>query len=99
MVFGQGFCDNRGKLMANRYKKKRKTVNKTKGWITDYYETGRQWDKENRQRREEAGEKEHKGLTKLNSFERTCIVIIILALIGLFIKLVVLKHGFWTPGI
>ena len=85
--------------MANRYKKKRKTVNKTKGWITDYYETGRQWDKENRQRREEAGEKEHKGLTNLNSFERTCIVIIILALIGLFIKLVVLKHGFWTPGI
>lgn len=85
--------------MANRYKKKKKPINKTKGWITDYYETGREWDKENRRRREEAGETEHKGLKNLNSFELSCIVIIIVALIGLFIKLVILKHGFWTPGI
>ncbi|MDO4869508.1 MAG: hypothetical protein Q4A65_04385 [Bacillota bacterium] len=85
--------------MANRYSKKKKPVNKTKEWITDYYQTGREWDKDNKRRREEAGEKENKGLKNLNSFERSCIVIIILALIGLFIKLVVLKHGFWTPGI
>lgn len=85
--------------MANRYKKKRKPVNKTKDWITDYYQTGREWDKDNKRRREEAGEKEHKGLKNLNSFELWCIVIIIIGLIGLFIKLVVLKHGFWTVGI
>ena len=85
--------------MANRYKKKKTPINNTKRWITDYYETGREWDKENRRRREEAGETEHKGLKNLNSFELSCIVIIIVALIGLFIKLVILKHGFWTPGI
>lgn len=84
--------------MANRYKKKRETKNKTKGWITDYYNTGREWDKENRARREKEGKKEEKGLKNLNSFERTCIVIIILAALGMFIKYVVLGHGFWTPG-
>lgn len=85
--------------MSNRYKKNRKTTNKTKDWITDYYQTGREWDKENRKRREESGQQENKGLKNLNSFELTCIAIIIVALIGLFIKLVILKHGFWTPGI
>ena len=85
--------------MANKYKKKREVKNKTKGWITDYYQTGRQWDEENRQRRKEEGKEEEKGLKNLNSFELTCIVVIVLALIGLLIKLVVLKHGFWTPGI
>ena len=84
--------------MANRYKKKRETKNKTKGWITDYYNTGREWDKETRARREKEGKKEEKGLKNLNSFERTCIVIIILAALGMFIKYVVLGHGFWTPG-
>lgn len=85
--------------MANKYKKRKKPINKTKGWITDYYQTGREWEKENRRRRAEAGEKEHKGLKSLNAFELTCVVIIIIGLIGLFIKLVVLKHGFWTPGL
>ena len=47
--------------MANKYKKRRETTNKTKDWITDYYQTGREFDKENRRRREEAGEKEEKG--------------------------------------
>ena len=41
--------------MANRYKKKRETTNKTKDWITDYYQTGREFDKENRRRREKGG--------------------------------------------
>ena len=85
--------------MANKYKKKRKTTNKTKDWLTDYYQTGRKFDKENCERREKEGKKESKGLKNLNSFEITCIVVIVLALIGLFIKLVVLKHGFMTPGI
>ena len=84
--------------MANRYKKKRETTNKTKDWITDYYQNGREWEKDNRRRREEAGEKEEKGLKNLNSFERGCIIVIGLALLGMFIKYVLLGHGFWTPG-
>ena len=88
--------------MSNKPKlrKENKEVrNKTKGWITDYYQTGREWEKDNQRRREEAGEEEHKGLRNLNSFERACIVVIILGLIGFFIKIVVLKHGFWDAGI
>ncbi|MDO4518035.1 MAG: hypothetical protein Q4B78_02370 [Bacillota bacterium] len=85
--------------MANRYKKKKAPINKTKGWITDYYETGREFDKQNRERRKQEGAREEKGLRNLNSFELACIVIIALGLIGLFIKIFVLKHGFWTLGI
>ena len=85
--------------MANKYKKKREVRNKSKDWLTDYYQTGREWEKDNRRRREEAGEKEEKGLRKLNSFELGCIVIIVLALIGMFIKYFLLGHGFWTTGI
>ena len=85
--------------MANKYKKKREVRNKSKDWLTDYYQTGREWEKDNRRRREEAGEKEQKGLRTLNSFELTCIVIIALALIGMFIKYFVLGHGFWTMGL
>ena len=79
--------------------KNKKTINKSKDWLMDYYRTGREWEKENAARREERGEKEHKGLKNLNSFERWCIVIIIVALIGMFIKYFILGHGFWTPGI
>ena len=85
--------------MANRYKKKREVRNKSKDWLTDYYQTGREWEKDNRRRREEAGEEEQKGLRNLNSFELTCIVIIALALIGMFIKYFILGHGFWTMGL
>jgi hypothetical protein len=85
--------------MANKYNKKREVRNKSKDWLTDYYQTGREWEKDNRRRREEAGEKEEKGLRNLNSFELGCIVIIVLALIGMFIKYFLLGHGFWTTGI
>ena len=85
--------------MANRYKKKREVRNKSKDWLTDYYQTGREWEKDNRRRREEAGEKEQKGLRNLNSFELGCIVIIVLALIGMFIKYFLWGHGCWTTGI
>ena len=85
--------------MANKYKKKREVRNTSKDWLTDYYQTGREWEKDNRRRREEAGEKEEKGLRNLNSFELGCIVIIVLALIGMFIKYFLLGHGFWTTGI
>ena len=85
--------------MANRYKKKREVRNKSKDWLTDYYQTGREWDKENRERREREGKKEEKGLRNLNSFEWGCIVIIALAVIGMIIKYFILGHGFWTMGI
>ena len=85
--------------MANKYKKKRETTNRTKDWITDYYRTGREFDKENRARREREGQKEEKGLRNLNSFEITCIVVIALALLGMIIKYFILGNGFWTPGI
>ena len=85
--------------MANKYKKRRHTTNKTKDWITDYYQTGREVDKENRRRRDEAGEKEEKGLRNLNSFELGCIIIIDLALLGMIIKYFILGHGFWDWGI
>ena len=84
--------------MANRYKKKREVRNKSKDWLTDYYQTGRQWEKDNRERREKEGQKEEKGLRNLNSFELGCIIIIALALIGMFIKYFILGHGFWTMG-
>ncbi len=79
--------------------KNKKVRNKSKGWIMDYYMTGREFDNENRRRREEEGRQEKKGLRRLNSFELWCIVIIIVALVGFFIKLVVLEHDFWKPGI
>lgn len=85
--------------MANRYKKKREVKNKSKDWLMDYYQTGREWNKENEERRKKEGKPEEKGLHNLNSFERGCIVVIIVALIGMFIKYVILGHGFWTPGI
>ena len=84
--------------MANRYKKKREVRNKSKDWLTDYYQTGRQWEKDNRERREKEGQKEEKGLRNLNSFELGCSIIIALALIGMFIKYFILGHGFWTMG-
>lgn len=85
--------------MANKYKKKRETTNRTKDWLTDYYQTGREFDKENRERRRQEGEKEEKGLKNLNSFELTCIAVIAIAVIGMIIKYFILGHGFWTTGI
>lgn len=84
--------------MANRFKKKN-VRNKSKDWLVDYYQTGREFDKENRRRREEQGEKENKGLKNLNSFELWCIVIIVIGIIGLIIKLFVLDHDFMKPGL
>ena len=55
----------------------------------DYYNTGREFDKENRRRQEAEGD-QPKGLKNLNSFEKACIVVIVLGLIGCFIRYVVL---------
>ena len=55
----------------------------------DYYNTGREFDKENRRRQEEEGN-HPKGLKNLNSFELGCIIVIVLGLVGCFIRYVVL---------
>ncbi len=84
--------------MANRYKKKREVRNKSKDWLMDYYQTGREWDKDNRARRAAEGEKEEKGFRNLTSFEKGCIIVIALGIIGMIVKYVILGHGFWKPG-
>ena len=70
-------------------KKKRKVRNKTKDVLADYYRTNMEYDKENRRRQEEEGVKT-KGLKNLNSTEKTYVIVIVLALIGIVIKYVIL---------
>ena len=73
----------------NKPKKKRKVRNKTKDVLADYYRTNMEYDKENRRRQEEEGVKT-KGLKNLNSTEKTYVIVIVLALIGIVIKYVIL---------
>ena len=70
-------------------KKTRKVRNKTKDVLADYYRTNMEYDKENRRRQEEEGVKT-KGLKNLNSTEKTYVIVIVLALIGIVIKYVIL---------
>ena len=70
-------------------KKKRKVRNKTKDVLADYYRTNMEYDKENRRRQEEEGVKT-KGLKNLNSTEKSYVIVIVLALIGIVIKYVIL---------
>ncbi len=70
-------------------KKKRKVRNKTKDILADYYRTNMEYDEENRRRQKEEGVKT-KGLKNLNSTEKTYVVVIVLALIGIVIKYVIL---------
>ena len=70
-------------------KKKRQVRNKTKDVLTDYYRTNMEYDRENRRRQEEEGVKP-KGLKNLNSTEKTYVIVIVLALIGIVIKYVIL---------
>lgn len=69
-------------------KKKRKVRNKTKDILADYYRTNMEYDEENRRRQKEEGVKT-KGLKNLNSTEKTYVVVIVLALIGIVIKYVI----------
>lgn len=70
-------------------KKKRQVRNKTKDVLADYYRTNMEYDRENRRRQEEEGVKP-KGLKNLNSTEKTYVIVIVLALIGIVIKYVIL---------
>ena len=70
-------------------KKKKKYTNRTGEMLSDYVRTNYEYTKENRRRQEEEGVKTE-GLKNLNTMEKTCIVIIVLGLIGCFIRYVVL---------
>lgn len=71
-------------------KKKKQVRNKARDVFTDYYRTNKQYSQENRQRQEEEGVKS-KGLKNLSYTEKTYLVIIVLGLIGIFVKYVILR--------
>ena len=77
------------KRMAKKEKKKKQYRNKTGEMLFDYIKTNQQYTDENRRRQEEEGVKTE-GLKNLNSMEKTCIVIIVLGVIGLIVKYVIL---------
>lgn len=74
--------------MAKKEKKKQYR-NKTGEMLFDYIKTNQQYTDENRRRQEEEGVKTE-GLKNLNTMEKTCVIIIVLGVIGLIIKYLVL---------
>ena len=70
-------------------KKKKKVRNKTRDMFADYYKTNKAYSAENQQRQSE--EERSKGLKNLTYREKTYIVVIVLGLIGIFIKYVILR--------
>lgn len=70
-------------------KKKKKVRNKTKDMLADYYRTNKAYDEENRRRQQEEGVN-NRGLRNLNTTEKTCVVVIVLGLIGIVIKYFIL---------
>ncbi|MDO5491682.1 MAG: hypothetical protein Q4F96_04705 [Bacillota bacterium] len=76
-------------MSSGKKKHKKKIRNKSKDWLMDYYRTGAEFSEENRRRREAEGVEQPKGLKNLNSFEWGCIIVIVLGLIGCFIRYVV----------
>ncbi len=77
--------------MANKPKKKKKTRNKSTEWIAGYISANKYTSEENERRRKEENFKEQKGLKNLNSTEKIYMTIIVLGLIGIFVKYVVLR--------
>lgn len=74
--------------MAAKSKKKKQVRNKTKEMLSDYYKTNKAYEEDNRRRQEEEGVN-HKGLKNMNTMEKTCIAVIVLGLIGCFVKYVI----------
>ncbi|MDO4394304.1 MAG: hypothetical protein Q4C80_07860 [Bacillota bacterium] len=70
---------------------KKKASNKSTEWIAGYISANRATSEENERRRKEEGFKEQKGLKNLNSTEKVYVTVIVLGLIGIFIRYVVLK--------
>lgn len=75
--------------MAKKKKKKKQYTNKTGEMLFDYVKTNRAYTEENRRRQEAEGMKTT-GLKNLNTMEKTCVVVIVLGVIGLIIKYLVL---------
>lgn len=75
-------------MTKNRKKKKRYT-NKTGEMLFDYVKTNREYTEENRRRQEEEGVR-MQGLKDLNTMEKTCVVVIVLGIIGIIIKYVIM---------
>ena len=71
--------------MAAKQKKKKQVRNKTGEFLMDYVRTNQQYTDENRRIQEEEGVKTQ-GLKNLNTTEKTCIVVIVLGLIGIVLK-------------
>ena len=76
--------------MAKKIRKK-KATNKSTEWIAGYISANRATSEENERRRKEEEFQEQKGLRNLNSTEKVYVTIIVLGLIGIFVKYVVLK--------
>lgn len=73
-------------------KKKKKVRNKARDVFTDYYETNKQYAKENRERQQQEGKatgRESWKWKNLSYTEKTYIVIIALGLIGIFVRYVI----------
>ena len=71
--------------MAAKQKKKKQVRNKTGEFLMDYVRTNQQYTDENRRRQEEEGVKTQ-VLKNLNTTEKTCIVVIVLGLVGIVLK-------------
>lgn len=76
-------------MTKKKVKKKKKYTNKTGEMLFDYIKTNQAYTDENRRRQEEEGVKAT-GLKNLNTMEKTCVVVIVLGVIGLIIKYVIL---------
>lgn len=76
-------------MAKKKEKKKKQYRNKTGEMLFDYIKTNQQSSDENRRRQEEEGVKTT-GLKDLNTMEKTCVVIIVLGVIGLIVKYVIL---------
>lgn len=76
-------------IMTKKKKKKKQYTNKTGEMLFDYVKTNREYTEENRRRQEEEGVRTQ-GLKNLNTMERTCVVVIVLGIIGIIIKYVIL---------
>lgn len=74
--------------MSGKAKKKKQVRNKTKDMLADYYRTNKAYEEDNRRRQQEEGVN-NKGLKNMNTTEKTCVAVIVLGLIGIFVKYVI----------
>lgn len=73
-------------------KKKKRVRNKARDVFTDYYTTNKQYAKENRERQQQEGKptgREGWKWKNLSYTEKTYLTIIVLGLIGIFVKYVI----------